>query len=689
MNGKLRTMILCSGLVSALAWSGLAQSQPAAPSKQPDKQASAYYNFAMGHMYAELAATYGYRSDYVDKAIEHYRAALEADPGAGYVSEELTDLYMQSGKLRDAVTQAEEMLKANPDNLEARRMLGRIYSRLIGDQQANKVNEQMLRKAIEQYEKVVAKEPDDIDSWLMLGRLHKIAQDSVNSEKAYKKALELDPDNEFAISGLAQVYADLGDSKSALEMSKKLAEKDPRPQALRALAEAYEQVHDYKSAAQTLQRALDAAPKDPEIKKNLAQDLLMSDQTDEALKLFKEMAEAEPNDAFLQIQLSRIYRVKRDFAKAHAAQDRAREIDPDNLEVKYNEVNLLEAEGKTADAIARMKDLLNATAKKSYTAPDQANRAILLNQLAALYRENDKFPEAVETYRSIIQLDPDNGGRASAQIVETYRQAKDFHKAEQEADAALKKYPNDRTLKMVRASLLADMGRIDEAAAATKQLLDGKNDRETYLALAQVYDKGKRFKEEADAIDAAEKLCTSDDDKESVVFLRGAMYEKMNNLDAAEAQFRKVLEINPQNAGAMNYLGYMLADRNVRLQEAYKLIAKAVELEPNNGAYLDSLGWVNFRMGKLDEAEANLRQALERTSTGSDPTVRDHLGDVYLQKGRFKDAIAQWEIALREWDRSAKSEIDPVEVAKVQKKLEGARVRLAKESGVAPQAQHR
>ncbi|MGE5646948.1 MAG: tetratricopeptide repeat protein [Acidobacteriota bacterium] len=684
MNGKLRTMIPAFGLALTLAASGLAQTQPAP--KPDDQRATAYYNFAMGHMYAELAATYGYRSDYVDKAIGHYRAALTADPSAGYVSEELTDLYMQSGKLRDAVTQAEEMLKVNPDNIEARRMLGRIYARLIGDQQqSSRVNDQMLKKAIEQYEKVVAVQPDDTDSWLMLGRLHKVAQNSADSEKAYKKALELDPDNEFAISGLAQVYSDLGDSRGALEMWKKLAEKDPRPQALVALANAYEQAHDYKSAAQTLRRALEAAPKDPEIKKNLAQDLLMSEQPDEALKLFEEMAAAEPNNAAIQIQLSRIYRVKGDFAKAHAAQNRAREIAPDNLEVKYNEVNLLEAEGKLDAAIAQMKELLNATAKKSYTANDQSNRGILLNQLAALYRESEKIPEAVETYRSLIQLDPDNGGRASALIVETYRQAKDYAKAEQEADAALKRYPNDRTLALVRASLIADMGRIDEAAAATRKLLDGKNDRDTYLALAQIYEKGKRFKEEGEAIDSAEKLCRNDDDLESVVFMRGAMYEKMNNLDAAEAQFRKVLEINPQNAGAMNYLGYMLADRNIRLQEAFKLIAKAVELEPNNGAYLDSLGWVNFRLGRLDEAETALRRALERTSTGSDPTVRDHLGDVYLEKGRFKDAIAQWEISLREWNRSAKSELDPVEVAKIQKKLENARVRLAKESGSAPE----
>ncbi len=683
MTGTFRTTVLSVALACGWAASGLAQTP--APPKPADKQASAYYNFSMGHMYAELAGAYGYRSDYVDKAIEHYRAALEADPGASYVNEELTDLYMQSGKLRDAVTQAEEMLKANPDNLEARRMLGRIYSRLIGDQQQNRLSEPMLKKAIEQYEKVVAKEPADTDSWLMLGRLYKIGQDSVNAEKAYKKALEQDPDSEFALSGLAQVYSDLGDTKGALELWKKLAEKDPRPQALRALASAYEQAHDYKSAAQTLQRALEEAPKDTELKKNLAEDLLMAGEVDESLKLYTELAAADQNDARLQVQLSRIYRQKRDFTKAHAAQDRARSLDPDNLDIKYNEVNLFEAEGRTPDAIVKMKELLDASAKKTYTAADQTNRGILLQQLGALYRNNEQFPEAVAAFRQAGETDPDSAARTTAQVMNTLRLAKDFRKAEQEADAAVKKYPDDRAIKVERASLLADLGRTDDAIAAAKQLLNGKDDRETYIVLAQICEKAKRFKEEAEAIDAADKL-TSGDDKETIHFLRGAMYEKMKRLDASEAEFRKVLEMNPESAAALNYLGYMLADRNVRLQEAHGMIVKALELEPNNGAYLDSLGWANFRLGKLDEAEANLLAALARTSR--DPTVHDHLGDVYLQKGKVKEAIGQWEISLREWDLGAKAEADPVEIAKIQKKVEGARVRLAREGGVSPQAQH-
>jgi tetratricopeptide (TPR) repeat protein len=115
------------------------------------------------------------------------------------------------------------------------------------------------------------------------------------------------------------------------------------------------------------------------------------------------------------------------------------------------------------------------------------------------------------------------------------------------------------------------------------------------------------------------------------------------------------------------------------LQEAQELITKALDQDPNNGAFLDSLGWVYYRQGKLGEAERLLIRAIERVS--KDPTVHDHLGDVYFRQGKTKDAIAQWESSLKEWHATAPSEQEPVEIAKVQKKLEGARVRLARESG--------
>jgi tetratricopeptide (TPR) repeat protein len=121
----------------------------------------------------------------------------------------------------------------------------------------------------------------------------------------------------------------------------------------------------------------------------------------------------------------------------------------------------------------------------------------------------------------------------------------------------------------------------------------------------------------------------------------------------------------------------MLADRGVKLEEAFNLIKKAVDLDPANGAYLDSLGWAYFKLGKYDQAEDSLIKASQRI--GTDPTVQDHLGDLYQKTGRLKLAAAHWERALAEWNRTIGPEVDSTEVAKVQKKLESAKVKLAKE----------
>ena len=146
--------------------------------------------------------------------------------------------------------------------------------------------------------------------------------------------------------------------------------------------------------------------------------------------------------------------------------------------------------------------------------------------------------------------------------------------------------------------------------------------------------------------------------------------------------FRKVLPSDSQNAMTLNYLGYMLADRGVKLEEALGLIKKAIELEPSNGAYMDSLGWAYFRMGKYDQAEAELVKASQRI--GTDPTVHDHLGDVYQKTGRLKLAVAHWERAVAEWNKTVAPEIDNDNFASVQKKLESAKVRLAREQSEKP-----
>ncbi len=173
------------------------------------------------------------------------------------------------------------------------------------------------------------------------------------------------------------------------------------------------------------------------------------------------------------------------------------------------------------------------------------------------------------------------------------------------------------------------------------------------------------------------QLATKPEDKEYVYFLRGSTYEREKKYDAAEAEFKKILADNPQSAATLNYLGYMNADRGVQLEESLNQIKLAVSLDPTNGAYLDSLGWAYFKLGKYDLAEESLTKASLRME--SDPTVQDHLADLYQKTGRLKLAAAHWERAVQEWNKTVPAEVDVDLYAATQKKLDAAKVRLAKE----------
>ncbi len=192
--------------------------------------------------------------------------------------------------MRDAVATAEDTLKRNPDNVDARRMLGKIYMRMISTQD-NKINDEYLKKALEQFKLVTEKDPKDADSWVMLGRLYRVANNSPDAEKAFDHAVEADPDNVEALTSLAQLYSDLGDNARAVEKLKLAAEKNPSPETLIALGQTYEQMHDYKNAADAFKKALEANPDNVRLKRVLAQTLLQANQLDDALDVFQQLSD--------------------------------------------------------------------------------------------------------------------------------------------------------------------------------------------------------------------------------------------------------------------------------------------------------------------------------------------------------------------------------------------------------------
>jgi tetratricopeptide (TPR) repeat protein len=647
------------------------------PQAQAGDHSTAYYDFAMAHLYAELAGAYGNRGEYVNKAIDFYKQAMKTDPSAPYIAEELTEFYVQTGQLEKGLQEANDLLKANPANTSARRILARIYGRQIGDPEQGKVNQAMLKSAIEQYQKIIEQDPKDSESLSMLAKLYRVSHDDAGAEKIYRQVLAIDANDDEALNGLAMVYADKGDLPNAITLLKQAVERNPDVNTVVMLAQFYEQVKDFSNAADTFKVALGLTNDNAKVRTYMAVDLYAAGRNDEALAAFQELAADDPKNAPLQLQIAEILEKKHDFAGAGAALAKAQAI-KDTTEVRFAQEELLRQEGKFPQAIAAMQALLNDTKKDQYSDPEKGQRMRMLQVLGAMQQDTGKTAEAVAAFRQISDLDSSLGARVEAQIVEAYKSGKDYKMARQEADAALKKYPTEKGVIFEHALLLADLGQTDAGLNDLKAVPGYAKDRDVLLTMAQVQDKAKRFEDERKSLDSADALSKTPQDKQAVEFMRGAMFEREKNYDAAEKAFRSVLATDPENAGAMNYLGYMYADRNIRLDEAQQLVSKALDLDPDNGAYEDSLGWVYYRLNRLDAAAEQLRLAVDKV--GKDPTVHDHLGDVYFKQGKIREAIQQWEASVSEWKIAAPGDQDPVELAKVNKKLEGARIRVAEKA---------
>ncbi len=643
-------------------------------------RAAAYYHFALAHMYEEQVATYG-RSELANKAIEEYRAAIDADPTSEYLTSGLAELYARTGRIRDAVVEAQDIIKRDPNNLEARRLLGRIYLRSLGDMQAGSGSESVLKLAIEQYEQIVRLQPDSVDDHLLLGRLYRLNNDLQKAENEFKTAVKLQPGSEEAVTTLAYLYNELGDTSRAAQVLSEVPDVARSAKLYSALGYTYEQQKQYKNAVEAYRHAIELDRDNLDAIRGLAQNLLNDGQIDAALEQYKVIADANPEDAQTYVRMAEIYQRQGKYDLALENLKKSQSMVQDSLEVPYRMAAIYQAQGRYDDAVQVMKDLLKRSEKpdNSYSQGERSNRAVFLERLGTIYRDMGNNQAANDAFRQMIALGgEDNQERGYQQIIDTWREAKEWQKATDVAREAVQKVPKSRDLKMVLAAQEADMGDADRGLKEVRSLLKGDaDDRQVYITLAQMNTRLRRFSDAEQALDKAEQLSTKPDDKEYVWFLRGSTYERQKRYAEAEQQFKKVLASDAQYASALNYLGYMLADQNMKLEEALGYIKKAVELDPANGAYLDSLGWAYFRLGKYELAEENLVKAAQKINT--DPTVHDHLGDLYQKTGRLKQAVEYWERALHEWNRTIAAEVDPTEVAQVQKKLDSAKIKLAKE----------
>ena len=333
------------------------------------------------------------------------------------------------------------------------------------------------------------------------------------------------------------------------------------------------------------------------------------------------------------------------------------DLSPEGATVKYGQA-LLES-GETREAIgvlsrAAADNSENEEAVKQLRrAVESANADEAATAIPALQQAVYANPENVSLVEILTKLQIRTGKKAEAlQTVRTLRA----------------RNQDNYSLLRLEAKILADGGKTDEAVALVKSLISKKtparsvpettdgddneivldslmfDDFSNYLYIANLYSQARRGKEAVEAVNLALAATQNPERREIARLTLATVQQTSGDFRGAEETLRGILANTPRNPIALNNLGYFLTERDEKLDEALKLIEQAVEIDPANPSFLDSLGWAYFKLGKLPEAEKHLKAALQIDDSSS--AIHEHLGDVYRKQGKPDAAKAAWQKAL-------------------------------------------
>jgi tetratricopeptide (TPR) repeat protein len=618
-----------------------------------DGRAEAYLHFSLG-LQARLTGD-------AETALSEYRRAQKLDPEAGTIRLEIAKLLRDAGRFEDAITEVQAALALSPDDPEGHRVLGQLYQMRAesGDEEAS------LRLAAAELDKAASLQPGDATSLLQSAAIYTRLRDHKEAARVWQKYLELDPSSFDAQVQLGSQYLAMGDTDRAATALQKAVELDPSSaRAYQSLGEIYADADQTDQAILHFRKALELEPGNVRVHLRLGEVLFQAHRYDEALAEAKAVLKLDPKNVFAGYMEAESLREKKDFDAASRVVDGLLAQAPGDLKARFIKVTIAEGKRDFAESARLLEGMLEGGSEDD----DRSNDRLLLVHLGFAYQQLGRFADAAGAFEKAAAA---SGGEADASLlgyrVDALILAKDYDQALAAVRDARSKFPDDPDLASAEATILHFKGDDDAALVIVDGLVKkAPADVGVLLQVAEFYQRVKRY---PDAESALRKARALDPTNLRVLFQLGAAIERQKRPDEAEAVFREALKAEPDSAPVLNYLGYMNADRGVRLEEAASLIEKAVSIDPENGAYLDSLGWVEFKLNRFGRAEEVLRRAVSKP--GSNAVVFDHLGDVLENRGKVQEALVYWRKAL-----DGEDEDGELDRALVEKKIREAQSSL-------------
>jgi tetratricopeptide (TPR) repeat protein len=627
------------------------------------------------------------------EALAAFEQAEKARPDAAYIHLEHAQLLSrlaqaarlpaaQTSYLRKAVAEVDKARQLAPENRDVLRGVGLIHLELAS------IDPTALPVALQALEAVYASDPDDIQTAVNLGRIYLDRQQPAKAAEVFREVVHRSPQQRAAYALLVEAL--LRDDKAREAESVLSQILDFEPAALEArltLAELQGHRNDYAAVLATLKAAPEPGLHEPRLQRQLAWAYYLTGDIDQALALVEPLVQAaqggkgtptgrtgataataadDADDLQLLLLKGLALAAQGHNQEASELLEKLRDTRPADPALATVLSKVLERAGRPDQAARVLTELDSGLAKAGKQEEERQARL----ELAQVYFDAKQWDRVGETLQPLLHL----GAKEEAAREPALLLASDALVQRKSYDDALKLIDKGQTsppspaLASKRAEVLLRAGRDGEAKRQLEDLAASKDPRAA-LAAAETYQRIERY---GDSIPVLERLLAKPGQSAAELpapaakaahFLLGAAYERTGKREQAVAEFRRLLGADPEYHAALNYLGYMFAERGENLEEARKLIERAVALEPDNGAYVDSLGWVYYRLGRLEDARTALERATRLETT--DGTVEEHLGDVYGAMGQADRAGEAYRRAI------ALESADPSKAEQVRRKLDG------------------
>jgi tetratricopeptide (TPR) repeat protein len=584
-------------------------------------------------------------------ALDQYRRVLAILPDDAVVRYEYAQLLRDLNVPDEALKQAREAVRLDPGLPEARRLLGTL------ELAASDQDPGALDRAIEQLSAARRLSPYDTSAAVSLARA------LLQRGRAVDAARLLDDLPEARTQpGLirltAEARAKAGRLKDAEGLYQSLREADPNDrEVLAALIDIYEEQDKIDKALDLLAELQKRDSDNPAIAERITLDLARAGRFDDAEKRARDLAAKLPENRDIRRLLASVLFERGDVAGGEKILRALVAADPDDERSRRT----LAAELIRERRFSEVKPLLEESVRRAASDPKRREARqgaiVELGYLALLQKD---YAGARAQLEPLAVSGASVNGRAMRVLLGAARESEDWVYGLARAEAAVAAERRNPEWAAAAGEFRWKAGDRQKAAAELDKL-GASEDSEEALAAADAY---SRLKDYAASAGIARETVRKNPENAEALFRLGSSLERAGDTAESEKAFTRLLEMRPADGQALNYLGYMWADKNVHLDRAREMLERAVARDPRNGAYQDSLGWVYFRLGKLDLAEKHLKVASDHDP--DDPTIHEHLGDLAEKRGNVARAVAEWEKAL---------DLKHEEPDKVKEKLKRAKAR--------------